>query len=82
MDDDRDESIEPMEKYHWNNWVSQNWRDYCVFNREKPGVDSRDAYLVFIRFAYWKEQSVIRREDGVDGRVSVTKYEERLLQGG
>ena len=53
-----------------------------MFNREKPGVDSRDAYLVFIRFAYWKEQSVIRREDDVDGRVSVTKYEERVLRGG
>jgi len=30
--------------------------------------------------AYWKEQSVIRREDDVDGRASVTKDEE--LRGG
>ena len=32
--------------------------------------------------AYWKERSVIRREDGVDGRASVTKDEERVLRGG
>jgi len=29
-----------------------------------------------------KEQSVIRREDDVDGRASVTKDEERVLRGG
>ena len=35
---------------------------------EKPGVDCRDD---------WKhERSVIRREDDVDGRASVTKDEE------
>jgi len=27
--------------------------------------------------AYWKERSVIRRDDDVDGRASVTKDEER-----
>ena len=32
--------------------------------------------------AYWKERSVIRREDDVDGRASVTKDEERVLQRG
>ena len=32
--------------------------------------------------AYWKERSVIRREDDVDGRASVTKDEERVLRGG
>ena len=31
--------------------------------------------------AYWKERSVIRREDDADGRVTVTK-DERVLQGG
>ena len=31
---------------------------------------------------YWKERSVIRREDDVDGRASVTKDEERVLRGG
>ena len=30
----------------------------------------------------WKEQSVIRREDDVDGRASVTKDEEGVLRGG
>ena len=30
--------------------------------------------------AYWKEQSVIHREDDVDGQTSVTKDEERVLQ--
>ena len=34
------------------------------------------------REAYWKELSVIRREDDVDGRASVTKDEERVLRGG
>jgi len=29
-----------------------------------------------------EERSVIRREDDVDGRASVTKDEERVLRGG
>ena len=32
--------------------------------------------------AYWKERPVIRKEDDVDGRASVTKDEERVLRGG
>ena len=32
--------------------------------------------------AYWKERSVIRREDDVDGRASVTKDVERVQRGG
>jgi len=32
--------------------------------------------------AYWKERSVTRKEDDVDGRASVTKDEERVLRGG
>ena len=32
--------------------------------------------------AYWKERSVIRNEDDVDGRASVTKDEERVMRGG
>ena len=43
----------------------------------EPGVDSRDGGE-----AYWKERSVIRRKDDVDGRASVTKDEERVLRGG
>ena len=34
------------------------------------------------REAYWKELSVIRREDDVDGRANVTKDEDRVLRGG
>ena len=34
------------------------------------------------REAYWKERSVIRKEDDVDGRARVTKDEERVLRGG
>jgi len=32
--------------------------------------------------AYWKDRSVIRREDDVDRRARVTKVEERVLRGG
>ena len=32
--------------------------------------------------AYWKERSVIRKEDDVYGRASVTKDEERVLRKG
>ena len=31
---------------------------------------------------FQKERSVIRKEDDVDGRASVTKDEERVLRGG
>jgi len=30
-------------------WVSQNWRDWCVVEGEKLGVDSRDEGE-----AYWR----------------------------
>ena len=42
-----------------------------------PGVDSKRRGE-----AYWKERSVIRKEDVVDGRARVTKDEERVLRGG
>ena len=42
----------------------------------KPEVGSRRGE------AYWKELSVIRKEDYVDGQASVTKDEERVLRGG
>ena len=32
--------------------------------------------------AYWKERSVIRKEDVVGGRARVTKDEKRVLRGG
>jgi len=49
-----------------------------VVDEGKLRVDSRDGRGE----AYWKERSVIRREDYVDGRASVTKDEERVLRGG
>jgi len=47
-----------------------------VVDKGKPEVCSRDDGE-----AYWKERSVIHREDDADGRVSVTKDEERVLRG-
>ena len=44
----------------------------------KPGVDSRDEG----KEAYWKERSVIRTEDDVDGRAKVNKDEDSVLRGG
>ena len=41
----------------------------------KPEFRSREL-------AYCKERSVIRRQDDVHGRASVTKDEERVLRGG
>jgi len=48
-----------------------------VVDGGKPEVGSRERGE-----AYWQERSVIRREDDVDGRASVTKDEERVLRGG
>jgi len=51
-----------------------------VVDGGKPGViGSRDEGK---HRPYWKERSVIRREDDVDGRASVTRDEERVLRGG
>ena len=30
MDNESDESMEPTEEVHSKDWVSQNWKDYCV----------------------------------------------------
>jgi len=60
------------EKCHSEDWVNQNWRDQCMFD---------GSWFQRRGEAYWKEGSVIRREDDVDGRSSVTKDEERVLQG-
>ena len=78
MDDESGESMEPME--------------------EVPLIELGDAELERLvrgwrrgagswfqrrgELAYWKERSVIRKEDDVDGRASVTKDEERVLRGG
>ena len=44
----------------------------------------REAGSWFQRWTepYWKERSVIRREDDMDGRASVTKDEEQVQRGG
>jgi len=47
-----------------------------VVDGGKLGVDSIRGE------AYWKERSVIPREDDVDGRASVTKDEEQVLRAG
>ena len=41
MDDDS-ESTELMEEVPQLDYASQNWRDWCVVDREKPRVDSTD----------------------------------------
>ena len=73
MDDERGESMEPMEKVPLIQLgeaelerLVRGWRE--LFQRRGE--------------AYWKERSVIRREDDVDGRASVTKDEERVLREG
>ena len=48
-----------------------------MVDKGKPGVDSRDEGKHTGR-----NDSVIRREDDVDGRASVTKDKERVLRGG
>jgi len=48
-----------------------------VVDGGKPGVDSRDEGKDI-----GKNDLFIRGEDDVDGRVSVTKDEERVLRGG
>jgi len=77
MNDESGESMEPMEEVPLIGlgeseleWLVRGWR------REAGGwfhAETRGSK------AYWKEQSVIRREDDVDGRVSVTKGD---LRGG
>jgi len=66
MDDESGKSMEPMEEVplkELGESVSLNLRNWCAVDEEKPGVDSRDEGKPQ---AYWKERSVIRREDDVD----------------
>jgi len=56
--------------------VSQNWEISAWLTERSHEL------IPETREAYWKELSVIRREDDVDGRASVTKDEERVLRGG
>jgi len=77
MDDERGESMELMEE------VSLKERRNAELERLVCGW-RREAGSWFQRRgeAYWKERSVIRKEDDVDGRARVTKVEERVLRGG
>ena len=77
MDDESGESMEPMEE------VLLKGLGEAELERLVRGW-WREAGSWFQRRgeAYWKERSVIRREDGVDGRAGVTKDEERVLRGG
>ena len=50
-------------KCHSKNWLWQNWRDWCVVDREKPGVDSRDEGkhtgrndLLFVEKMMWMDE--------------------------
>ena len=67
-------------------WVVSRWNRWRKFHSKELGDAElerlvrgwrRGAGSWFRRRgeAYWKERSVIRREDDVDGRASVTKYE-------
>ena len=77
IDDESGESMEPMEQVPLIQLgeaelerIVRGWRRGAGSWFQRRGE------------AYWKERSVIRREDDVDGRASVTKDEERVLRGG
>ena len=78
MDDESGESMEPMVE------VPLEEHGDAKLERSVRG-SRREAGSWFQRRgeAYWKERSVIRREDvdAVNGRASVTKDEERVLRG-
>ena len=42
MADESGESMEPMKEVPLKDWVSQNWRDQCAVEEEKPRVYARD----------------------------------------
>ena len=69
MDDESGESMEPMEEVP------------LKVLGESELERGAGSWFQRRREAYWKERSVIRREDYVDGRASVTKDEERVLRG-
>ena len=77
MDDESGESMEPMEE------VPLIQLGEAELERLVRGWRRRSGSW-FQRWgeACWKERSVIRKEDDVDGRASVTKDEERVLRGG
>ena len=75
MDDESGESMEPIEE------VPLIQLGEAELERLVRGWWRGDGSWIQRRGeAYWKERSVIRREDDVDGRASVTKDEERGLR--
>jgi len=75
VNDESGESMEPMEKVPELGESElerpvRGWRRGTGSSFQRRGE------------AYWKERSVIHREDDVDGRASVTKDEEGVLRGG
>jgi len=78
MDDESDESVEPMEEVSLNELGESELERLVRGWRTEAG-----SWFQRREEAYWKERSVIlREEDDVDGRASVTKDEERVLRGG
>jgi len=77
MDDESGESMELIEKMPLKELgESVLERLVCVWRGEARSWFQRRGK------AYWKERSVVHKEDDVDGRASVTKDEERVLRGG
>ena len=76
-DDESGESMEPMEEVPLKELGEAEMERLVHGWRSEAG-----NWLQRRGEAYWKERSVIRREDDVDGRASVTKDEERVLRWG
>ena len=77
MDDESSESMEPMGEVPLVGLgESELERSVLGWQRKAESWFQRRGE------AYWKERSVIRREDDVDGRASVTKEEELVLRRG
>ena len=77
MDDERGESMELMKEVPLKELGEAELERLVRVWRREAG-----SWFQGRREAYWKERSVIRREDDMDGRASVTKDEEQVLRGG
>ena len=75
MDDDSGESMELMEKVPLEELGEAELERLVRGRRRGAG-----SWFQRRGEAYWKERSVIRKDD-VDGRASVTIHEERVLRG-
>ena len=76
MDDESGESMELMEEVPLEE-LGEAELERLVRGRRKGA----GSWFQRRGEAYWKERSVIRKDD-VDGRASVTIHEERVLRGG